>query len=1063
MNRFSRFFIDRPVFATVLSLLILLGGAVSILFLPVDRYPQIVPPSVQITTSYPGADAETVAESVATPIEQRLSAVPGLLYFHSQSGNDGSLSITATFEVGTNEDAAAVDVQNRLTGAYSRLPEEVIRRGIEVTKSSPGQLAIIALESDDPRYDDMFLSNYALVNILNAIRREPGVGNISIFGSRTYSMRIWIDPDRLTGIGMTLREVVSAIRDQNNLFPAGTIAARPTDEMVELTIPVQTSGRLNEPREYEQIILRALPDGRMVRLADVARIELGSNTYDRVGRVNERPTALMMVSKQVDANALDTMANVRRAMDELAQSFPTGVRYHVPYDTTSFISASIREVVSTLIEAVILVILVVFSFLQSWRATLIPLLAIPVSIVGTFAGMHLLGFSINTLTLFGLVLAIGIVVDDAIVVVENVERLMKDEKLSPRDATIKAMRQVSGALVAMVLVLCAVFVPIAFLGGMTGQLYRQFAVTIAVSVAISGFVALTLSPALCRLILRPSSGHRPFLFFRWFNAGFERLTRGYTLGVRTLIRSSAVALLLVIGFSIIAWRLADRLPTGFLPREDQGFFTAAVLLPDGASLDRTDRILTDVEAFLRAHPAVENVIALLGQDAMAGGIVSSNAAQLFVSLKPFRERRGRDLHVQSVIDSMTDEFRHVRDGMVYAFHPPAVQGIGQRAGFQMEIQDRSGTSIAELVAAGEAFVAAAELRPELEGVSTSMRMQAPRLHVEVDRERAKVLGLNLAEVYDTLQTYLGTVYVNDFNMFGRVWRVNMQAQPRYRSDPASIQSYFARSAEGRMIPLSAIVHTEFRSGPNLVERFNGFNSVHISGAPASGYGTGEAMRVLSDIAQEVLPAGFAYEWSGASYQEVRAASQAPIIMIFGLIVIFLVLAAQYERWLMPLGVLMVVPFAIFGALTAILLRGLTQDIYFQIGMLVLVGLAAKNAILIVEFCAAQRREGKSAPDAAAEAARIRFRPILMTSLAFVAGVIPLAMASGAGAAARHSIGTGVIGGMLASTLLAPFFVPFFFVMLDRIAERLKVLRALFSDPAPESDRLLRPGADLPRT
>jgi len=1030
---FSRFFIDRPVFACVISLLILLGGATSIAFLPVDRYPHIVPPTVTITASYPGADAITVAESVAAPIEQRLSAVPNLLYFRSQSGNDGSLSISCTFEVGTDEDVAAVDIQNRLAGGFSRLPEEVVRRGVEVSKSSPAMLAIVALESDDPRYDDVFLSNYAIVNLLNVLRREPGVGDVTIFGSRTYSMRIWIDPDQLARIGMTMREVVAAIRDQNNLFPAGVIAARPTDDAVELTLPVQTEGRLNDPRAYERIVLRAFPDGRMVRLGDVATVELGSASYDRVGRVNGRATALLMVSKQTDANALETIANVRRLLDELEPTFPAGVFYSIPYDTTTFITASIREVVKTLVEATLLVIAVVFLFLQSWRATLIPLVAIPVSIVGAFGGMLLLGYSINTLTLFGLVLAIGIVVDDAIVVVENVERIMDEEGLSPRDATVKAMSQVSGALIAMVLVLCAVFVPVAFLGGMTGQLYRQFAVTISVSVAISGLVALTLSPALCRLLLRQRDVRPRFILFRRFNHGFRRLTRGYTLGVRALLRHGAIATILFVGMSLLALRLVDRVPTGFLPTEDQGFLSAAVLLPDGASLDRTDRLLREVETFLLEHPAVANVISLLGQDPLAGGIISSNAASIFIALEPFDQRKGRHLRVQSLIDAIGAEFRDSRDGVVFAFNPAAVQGIGERAGFQMELQDRGSGDLLELVDAGERFLAAAERRPELRGMTASLRYRAPQLFVDVDRERTKALGLDLADVYDTLQTYLGTLYVNDFNMFGRVWRVNLQAQPQFRDDPGDVSRFHVRSRTGEMLPISTLVTTEFRTGPNLVERFNGFPAVQIGGEPAPGHSTGEAMAILEEVATEVLPATFGHEWSGASFQQRRAGGQAPLIIGFGLVVIFLVLAAQYERWLLPLSVLLVVPLAVLGAMTAIHIRGLPQDIYFQIGLLVLVGLAAKNAILLVEFCVALRRAGNDAPSAAVEAARIRFRPILMTSLAFVVGVLPLVFASGAGAAARHSMGTGVVGGMLAVTLVAPFFVPLFFVAIDWIS------------------------------
>lgn len=1034
---FSRFFIDRPVFATVLALLIVLIGLVSIAFLPVDRYPRIVPPSVQITASYPGADAVTMAESVAEPIEQRLSAVPNLLYFSSQSGNDGSLSITATFEIGTDQDVAAVDIQNRLTGAYARLPEEVVRRGLEVTKASSGMLAIVALESDDPRYDDVFLSNYAIINVLNTLRRERGVGNVSIFGSRTYSMRIWIDPDRLTRLGMTMREVVAAIRDQNNLFPTGTIAERPTDDTVELTIPVQTEGRLLEARQYEQIILRAFGDGRVLRLSDVARVELGSASYDRIGRVNQRPTALMMISMQTDANALETIANVKRAMRELSATFPPGVSYRIPYDTTTFITASMKEVVKTLIEAVLLVILVVFIFLQSWRATLIPLIAIPVSIIGTFAGMAIFGFSINTLTLFGMVLSIGIVVDDAIVVVENVERLMAEKKLGPREATIEAMGQVSGALIAIVLVLVAVFVPVAFLGGLTGQLYRQFAVTIAVSVSISGLIALTLSPALCRLLLRPHSERRSLFLFRWFNQFFDRTTRGYLVGVQATLRHALPAVVIFLALSVLSYRLMQRIPTGFLPSEDQGFFSVSVLLPDGASLDRTDNLMHDVETFVMDHPAVRDVIGLLGNNAFTGGGISSNTGSMFVALKPFEERRGKDMRSIDVINAIRTEFRDRSDGLVYANLPPAVQGIGQRAGFQLELQDRGTGTIRELAEVSERFMEAAERRPELEDITGDLRFSSPRLFVDVDRERTKLLGLNLTEVYDTLQTYLGTVYVNDFNLFGRVWRVYMQAEPRFRDDPNDISSYFVRGRGGEMIPLSTVVTSEFRTGSNMVSRFNGFSSVQITGVPAAGYSTGEAMRALREVARDTLPQEYQFEWSGASFQEVRAGRQAPIIIAFGLMVVFLVLAALYERWLMPIAVLLVVPFAVFGALVAILWRDLPQDLYFQIGLLVLVGLAVKNAILLVEFCAAIRRSGVSAREAALTAARIRFRPIVMTSMAFVLGVVPLAIASGAGAAARHSIGTGVIGGMLAATFLAPIFVPLFFVVFDKLSSSLQ--------------------------
>lgn len=1047
MYSFSKIFIDRPVLASVMSLLIVLVGLVSIFTLPVDRFPNIVPPSIQISASYSGADAETVAESVATPIEQRLSSVANLLYFTSQSGNDGSLSITATFEVGTDQDIAAVEVQNRVAGAIPRLPEDVVRSGITVSPSSAGMLAVIALESDDPRYDDVFLSNYAIVNVLNAIRREPGVGNVSIFGSKSYSMRVWLDPEQLTRLGLTVSEVISAVRDQNNVYPSGSIGQRPTPDAVELTIPVQTSGRLTEPEQYANIILRGFPDGRTVRLRDVAQIELGSLRYELMGRVNSRPTAILMVSLQDGANALETIGHIRRAMDELAEAFPPGVEYRIPYDTTTFIEQSITEVVKTLFEAVLLVLLVVFVFLQSWRATLIPLIAIPVSIIGAFAGMLLLGFSINTLTLFGLVLAIGIVVDDAIVVVENVERLMDEEGLSPRDATVKAMSQVSGALVAMVLVLCAVFVPVAFLGGLTGALYQQFAVTIAISVAISGFVALTLSPALCSILLKPRRRARQAAPFRWFNATFAKATDTYTGAVRGLMRRVLIALLIFGGLGVVVYRFADRIPTGFIPQEDQGFLLAGVRLPDGASLDRTDEVIRRAESFLQAHPAVQDVVALVGYDQLAGGVNSANAGAMFISLKPFSERSGSAMSAQAVAAALSEEFADLREGVVLSFLPPAVQGIGQRAGFQLELQDRTGASLERLVEVGEEFAAKADAHPGISGLNATLRYSLPQLFVDVDREQAKTLGINLADIFQTMRSYLGAVYINDFNLFGRIWRVQIQAQPQFRDDPSDIDSFYVRSSSGAMVPLSGLVSAEFRAGPNIVEHFNGFRTYRITGIPGPGRSSGEAMQILEQIGSETLPPGFVIDWSGASFQERRAARQAPVLVAFALIVILLVLAGQYERWLMPFAVILVVPFALFGAMLAIFLRGLPQDIYFQIGMLVLVGLSAKNAILIVEFCMAKRREGLSIHEAAAEAARIRFRPILMTSLAFVMGVVPLVVASGAGAAARHSIGTGVIGGMLAATFLAPLFVPLFFSLFERLSEALARLHNQRPEPS----------------
>ncbi len=1029
---FSRFFIDRPVFACVLSILILLAGSVAIFVLPIDRYPQITPPTIQINASYPGADAKTAAESVAAPIEQQLSGVKHLLYFSSLCSNNGAIKIVATFEIGTDQDMAAVEVQNRLSIAEPRLPSEVVRQGITVTKSSTSMLGVVSLESDG-RYDDIFLSNYATINLVDMLKRVPGVGDVSVFGTKDYSMRIWVNPDLLTMRGLTVSEVAAAIREQNAVFPAGTIGQRPTGDAIELTVPVLTRGRLQEVSEYENIILRANPDGSTLRLRDVARVEMGAQSYDLFGRVNGKPTTLMPVYLQVGANALDTIKGVENALKQASASFPPGVSFRMPYDTTTFIQASMSEVVRTLLEAVGLVLVVVFLFLQSWRATLIPLLAVPVAIIGTFAGMLALGFSINTLTMFGLVLAIGIVVDDAIIVVENVERIMEQEGLSPRDATIKAMEQVTGPVIAVVLVLSAVFVPVAFLGGLTGQLYKQFAVTIAVSVAISGLVALTLSPALCRLILRPTHG-RKFILFRWFNSAFEAMTSGFTTGVRQAIRFVPVSLAIFGLLCYAAFSLQQRVPTGFLPDEDQGFVLAFVMLPDGASLDRTDKLTRDAEQFFLGHPAVESTVLLGGLDFLSGGITSTSAATMFVRLKPFEQRQAPGLSAQAVAGAAFKNFAGRGEGMVLAFNPPSIQGLGTRAGFQMELQSRGGGSIEDLANVGNQFIGAASANSELAGLRGTLRVTQPQLYVDLNRDKTKMMGVPVASVFEAMQAYLSALYVNDFNKYGRIWRVQLQAEPEFRDSPEDIGRIFVRNTQGQMVPLSGVTDVSYRAGANAVSRFNGFPSVQISGAPAPGVSSGQAMATVTRLAAETLPQGYGFEWSGASYQEIKAGNQAPIVLAFGIVVVFLVLAAQYEKWSLPVAVLGILPISVLGALVAVWMRGLSQDIYFQIGLLTLVGLSAKNAILIVEFCVSAHREGMGVMEAALEAARLRFRPIIMTSLAFILGVVPLAISSGAGAAARHSIGTGVIGGMLAATFVAIFFVPLFFVLIQKASE-----------------------------
>jgi len=1031
----SRFFIDRPIFAVVLSLLMMIAGTISIYVLPIARFPEVTPPVIQISAAYPGADAQTVAESVAAPIEQQLSGIPNLIYFSSLSSNNGSLTISLTFEIGTDQELAAVEVQNRLSIAEPLLPAEVTRQGITVVKASTNILGVISLESTDGTYDDLFLSNYATINLLDRIKRVQGVGDATVFGNKNYAMRVWLNPDRLALKGMTVSDVVASLRDQNAVFPAGTVGQRPTSQEVELTLPMLTRGRLSDVKEYEDIILRATPSGAMVRLKDVARVELGAQGYNLEGRLNGNSTAAMLVNLQVGANALSTMEGVRREMADAGRDFPPGVRWIIPFDTTTFISESIREIIITLLQAVGLVAVVVFAFLQSWRATLVPLVAVPVSIVGTFAGMLALGFSINTLTLFGLVLAIGIVVDNAIIVIENVERLMADEGLSPRDATIKAMDQVTGPVVASVLVLSAVFVPVAFLGGFSGQMYMQFAVTIAISVAISGVVALTLSPAMCRMILRPVRPEaKKFFLFRLFDLVFGWVTAGYIGVVRVAVRRAFCSMLLFALLGFMTWRMSSVTPTSFLPDEDQGILLAAVLLPEGASLDQTLKVVKQAEAFFAEHPAVEDVTAMVGYDLLTGGVSNPNAATIFVALKPFNERREPGMSASDLLMATYALTGEVRDGLVIAFNPPAIPGLGTRSGFTMELQQRGGGDISELVDVSTKFLEVAGADPRFLGLNASLRISLPQVFIDINREKSHMMGIRLADVFEPMQAYFGSLYVNDFNRFGRIWRVLVQAEPEFRSMPSDVERIYVRNDKGDMAPLSAIINTSFRAGPNVVSRYNGFPAIEITGSAAPGVSSGEAIELLRSLASTTLPPGYGIEWSGASYQELKAGNQAPIVLAFGLLVVFLVLAAQYERWSLPIAVLLAIPIAMLGALVGVFLRGYTQDIYFQIGLLVLVGLAAKNAILIIEFCVALRRTGMGIVEAAIEASRLRFRPFVMTSLTFVLGAVPLALASGAGSAARRSIGTGVIGGMLAATFLAILFVPVFYVVIQRISE-----------------------------
>ncbi|MBW7900235.1 MAG: multidrug efflux RND transporter permease subunit [Rhodocyclaceae bacterium] len=1026
----SRFFIDRPIFAAVVSIVITLAGLLAMKNLPVAQYPEIAPPSVSVSAAYPGASAETVASAVAAPLEQQINGAEGMRYMSSTSSATGTMSLSASFAIGTDIDRAASDVQNRVNLALAQMPAAVRQNGVMVQKSSSNMLMVIAVQSPDGSHDDVYVSNYASLNLLDELKRIPGAGKVEIMGARDYAMRLWLKPDRMAQMGISAEDIAEAVRQENAQVAVGQIGAPPNSAPVELTFPVTTRGRLTEAREFEEIVVRTGDNQARVRVKDVARVELGAVSYDFLGALNGRPATLITIYQSPKANALDLARDVRARMSELSQRFPSGIAYTVPFDSTRFVDASIREVVHTFFEALLLVLLVVFLFLQNWRATLIPLLAVPVSVLGAFAGMYLLGYSINTLTLFGMVLAIGIVVDDAIVVVENVERLMREAGLSAREAARQAMDEVTGPVIAIVLVLCSVFIPVAFMGGTTGQLYRQFAVTIAIAVVLSGVVALTLTPALAGLLLKPEAGEKP-RFFQWFNRRFAALTEGYACGTRRLMKRTAGGLLIYGIVGLATFGLFKAMPTAFVPGEDQGYLIAAAFLPDGASLGRTAEVSREVEAGVRAHPAVRDVISFTGFSLLEGRIVSS-AATYFIMLRDWDERRDASQHAYAVLGDLYGVFAGVREAMVLAFNPPSIPGLGTTGGLEFIIQNRGEGGAGPLAGATQEFIAKAGRRPELAGLSTQLRGASPQLYLDVDREKAHSLGVPLSGLFGSLQPLFGTAYVDDFSKFGKVFRVTMQAEPEYRSRPGDIENVFVRSNQGHMVPLKSLVRVDYSSGPAAITRFNGFPSATINAVPAPGRSSGEAMRALEETAVAELPPGMAYQWGGQSLEEKESGGSTALIFGAGLLMVFLILAAQYEKWSLPFGVLLAVPFGLFGAYLAIALRGIASDVYFQIGLLTLVALSAKNAILIVEFAVLERARGLSSFDAALSAARLRFRPILMTSLAFILGVVPLALASGAGAGSRHSIGTGVLGGMLVATLLAVFFVPLFYDLIERL-------------------------------
>lgn len=1022
----AKFFINRPIFASVISIIIVIAGLVASRVLPIAQYPEIAPPTVLITATYPGASAETLAKTVAAPIEEQLNGVENMLYFNSSATANGTVTITATFEVGTNADLAAVNVNNRVKAAEPRLPAAVRTNGVIVQKRSNDILNVVALKSEGGKYNTLFLSNYASLNIADELKRIKGVGDVTIFGAQDYSMRIWLKPDRMAQLGVTTNEVANAIAAQNAQNAAGKIGQEPSPDDQQLVYTVTAKGRLLSEEEFGNIVIRASGPGGLLRLRDIARIELGAYNYDQRVTLDGQPTIAMGIFLQTGANALETAASIRTKMDELKLRFPEGMDYVIPYDTTYFVSASIKEVVHTLVEAMLLVLAVVFIFLQSWRATLIPMIAVPISLIGSFAGLWLFGFSINMLTLFAMVLAIGIVVDDAIVVLENVERLMAEEKLPPKQAAIKAMQQVTGALIAIVLVLCAVFIPVAFLGGIAGQLYKQFAVTVAVAVVLSGVVALTLTPALCALLLKAQ--HTENKWFAPFNRMFERLTSTYTRTVGLTLKHGIIGALvfaLVIGATVAFFRI---IPGGFVPAEDQGYLISALILPDGATLKRTEKTGENMRQMFAKDEAVAHTFIVSGFDLIGGGN-KPNAGTIFIPLKDWSERQGK---AQDLAGKFMGFGMMQPDGLGLVFNPPPIRGLGTAGGFEVYVQNRVDGDVRKLNEVTQNFIAELQKHPEFTRISTFFRPTVPQLFVEVDEQKALALGIPVADIYSTLQSTMGALYVNDFNKAGRVYRVQLQAEANYRMKADDIGKVYVRSTTtGAMIPLSAVSRVQNIVGPEQIERFNGFVAAKVMGDSKPEVSSGDAIKIVEEVAAATLPDGYGIAWTGQVYQEKRSSGSSLQAFGFAIIMVFLILAAQYEKWSLPIAVVMAVPFALMGALTAIWVRGMPNDIYFQIGLVVLIGLASKNAILIVEFAAQKYGEGMSAAQAAVEAARLRLRPIIMTSLAFVLGVFPLVKATGAGAGARQSMGTGVFGGMLAATFIATLFVPLFFKWLER--------------------------------
>ena len=1026
------FFLEHPVFSIVISIVIFIVGVIGLTLLPVDQYPQIVPPVVKITASYPGADAQTVTQAVATPIEQELNGTPGMIYMSSSSSNSGGFTALVTFDIDTDPELAAVDIQNRVKKAEARLPAEVVQNGISVSKETASRLMTITIQSDDPKFDEIYLSNYTTLNILDPLRRIPGVGSISNVGGRYYAMQIWVAPDKLADLGLTVKDIQDALKDQNRESAAGALGQAPATD-IDITMPIIARGRLSSVAEFEDIVIRAGANGSLIRLKDVARVSLEASSYSTESGINGGNAAVLNINMLPGSNAMEVAEAVKKEMETISKNFPEGISYDIPFDMTTYISESIHHVYRTFFEALVLVILVVFLSLQNWRSTLIPVIAVPISLVGTFGVMLIFGFSLNMLTLLGLILAIGIVVDDAIVVVENVDRIMNTEHVSPYEATARAMSNLGSALIAMSLVLCAVFVPVSFLPGITGQLYRQFTITIAVSVIISTIVALTLSPVMCAKILKPASGRKKARVFRLINMWLGRGNRFYGRSIQRAI-SHPRRMYAAFGLALVfIWLMNSLMPRSFMSQEDQGYFTVELELPEGATIERSREVTERAMAYLTEDPDVEYVLNVTGSSPRVG--TNPAHAQLTVILKPWNERETQDIN--EIRDRVRAHLATYPESNVYIFTPSIIPGLGTSGGFEMVLEARGDATYTDLQQAVDTLKKYAASAPAVAGLSTSMQADIPQLYFDVDRDRAKMQGIPVSDIFSTMKAFTGSIYVNDFNMFNRIYRVYIQAEAPYRSSRDNLNLFFVRGAGNTMIPISALGTSRYTTGPGTISRFNMFNAATVSGEAAHGYSTGQAMDQLEEIVRTRLPENIGVEWSGLSYQQKHETGNTAMVLGLAFLFVFLFLAAQYESWTVPLAVILSLPVAGVGAYLGIWLCGLENNIYFQIGLVMLVGLVAKNAILIVEFAKEEVDKGVDAVHAALTAARLRFRPIVMTSLAFMLGLIPLLIASGPGSAARRDIGTGVFFGMLVAITVGIIFVPFFFVMIEKLTGKKK--------------------------